>query len=208
MAITISKLVPPNILLSGTQLIKSGENLTDVGVVSTYTTRNVTNISVGKIFTNGAYVDEDGQTYTSNEMLYFLNNVTGSMFSSVYTLKRISMYANFAGNIPANWEIGRVTDNVYVPGESKPIIDAETAEIRYTLNGKDPSQTRARTFYGGTADSKALNTTASALVFNASSDNTVLKARVYRQGEWSDVKEVIFKILSPDQISVNGEILP
>jgi len=197
---TVQQLAAPTILVTGTQILKSGDSLTDVGVSSSYTTQSVANQSVGKVFTGGDFVSVSGRQYTSNEPLIFLNSVNVD-FASVYSLKTTTVAANFRNNIPTNWTIGEIQDNVYVSGEAgnNSPTDAALAEIRYTINGKDPSRTRARRYYGSAAT----------LNFNLNGgDNIIIKARVYRQGQWSLVREAVFRIVQPDNISVAGQIIP
>jgi len=200
MAITVQKITAPNIVITGTRVTKAGDSLTDVGTASTYTTAAVVSQSVGKTFVNGSYVDESGHQYTSNEPLIFVNSVEVD-FTSVYNLKTTTEAANFGGSIPANWEVGEIQDNVYVVGETDndSPSDAGLAEIRYTINGKDPSQTRSRRYYGTSA---TLNSNLSG------GDNLVLKVRIYRNGEWSNVKEAVLRIITPSNISVAGQTIP
>jgi hypothetical protein len=67
-------------------------------------------------------------------------------------------------------------------------------EIYYTLNGKDPSRTKAYLYTGPftLSDNKS------------GSDNTIVKARSYMNGLWSDVAKIELRIAS-DVISTNTD---
>jgi len=67
-------------------------------------------------------------------------------------------------------------------------------EIYYTLNGKDPVRTKAYLYTGAftLSDNKS------------GSDNTIIKARSYLNGLWSDVAKIELRIAS-DVISTNTD---
>ena len=68
-------------------------------------------------------------------------------------------------------------------------------EIYYTLNGKDPSRTKAYLYTG--AFTLSDNT--------SGSDNTIVKARSYMNGLWSDVAKIELRIAS-NVVSTNTDL--
>lgn len=76
----------------------------------------------------------------------------------------------------------------------------DKAEIRYTVNGKDPSRTK---FYRwGIDDSSTIR-----LQMNKTGSETVLKARTYFRGRWSDVTSVRIKIAKGTVTEENTSVL-
>jgi len=70
-------------------------------------------------------------------------------------------------------------------------------EIRYTLNGKDPSRTKYKIYKN---DFKIKNGTIGA-------EKVILKARLYTRGRWSDVTSVEFKIVQNLSHMNNGLVI-
>jgi len=67
--------------------------------------------------------------------------------------------------------------------------EVNRAEIRYTVNGKDPSRNKFYRWADDASDSENI-----ALALNRGGGRTVLKARTYHQGELSDATEVVLKV--------------
>ena len=81
---------------------------------------------------------------------------------------------------------------------------AGTAELRYTINGKDPARTAS---YSVVLGSKVGNVYYSAPINFTNNysgfggDNTVIKARVYWNGQWSNVTTVVVNLVDETEIT-------
>jgi hypothetical protein len=177
--VTITKLTAPNILLSGTQITDTKDTQTTVEVSLNQGT-SIQNITS----TFGAGTTE----YKENNVLVFRDKVQVVMNSS-YTAQAESaaVTAAAAALVAAGKEVNY--------GKFRDATNVNLAEIRYTLNGKDPSRTKFHIY----RDSFYIKTNKSG------SDNTILKARVYYQGQWSDVVTVELKIASVDNTTFHNE---
>jgi hypothetical protein len=108
--------------------------------------------------------------YTKQDTLIFKDSVTVTLTT---TLEQKN-YADYSD-----------TDNNRV-GELTNPSNVNKAEIRYTINGKDPSRTK---FYRyGDAFTLRRGT-------NHDSDSITLKARIYRQGVWSNAITVKLRVI-------------
>ena len=118
-----------------------------------------------------------GETYVySNEwnIVYTFVDSVSVRFSTVYPQQQTPAAASQAAG------------QTYVfHGRYEDATNINLAQIRYTLNGKDPSRTEYQ-IYRGDAIRIDENTNGG--------DNTVIKARVYYQGQWSDVSTLVINI--------------
>jgi len=108
--------------------------------------------------------------YTKQETLIFKDTVLVT-FTTTFDQKNYSDYSDSQNN-----RIGILNNPSNI----------NKAEIRYTINGKDPSRTKFY-IYG---DAFILRRGT-----NQDSDSITLKARIYRQGAWSDVMAVSLRII-------------
>ncbi len=110
----------------------------------------------------------DSHEYTHQPTVVFAGSVTITM-TSVYALK------GYSGETDSlNHRIGSLEDS----------HNKNKAEIRYTVNGKDPSRTSFKRY--GSPITLTTN--------KSGTDNTVIKAKVYRQGYISEATSVIVKV--------------
>jgi len=108
----------------------------------------------------------------------FINNVDINMSVSGFTLRSRDNTV-----VPA----GRPVFYGDLAGVLRDSDQTDTPEVRYTVNGKDPSRTK---FYRWGID----DDTNIKLKMNKTGTDTVIKARTYHRGRWSDVTEVRIKV--------------
>ena len=153
--VTITPLTMPDILFTGRVLVSDNP----------VRFARVSNASAANKVMEFAYGRQ-----VVNQAVYGVQSGATIRMTSAYTLKRYSSVAD---------------GNHHVTGQLLDADNINKAEIRYTLNGKDPSRTKYTIYRGSFTLSQ-----------NASgSDNIILKARVYRMGQWSPVKTVEVRIV-------------
>ncbi len=170
---TVGRLTAPTITLEGLRVHENVGKTTEQGTW-TFT---------APIYESPDPNDQSSKDFrTSNnradQSFVFINNVDINMAVSGFTL--------------------RSRDNTSVPsgrpvfyGDLRGVLSdsdqTDTPEVRYTVNGKDPSRTK---FYRWGID----DDTNIKLKMNKSGVDTIIKARTYHRGRWSDVTEVRIKV--------------
>ncbi len=115
-------------------------------------------------------------TFRNDEILYFKRKVRITMKSGDG-----ASLLPYARQEKRKGRFNKNTDLVFIGH-----LEGHGVEVRYTLNGKDPSRTKYQIYKGefniktGTASNSLIS----------------LKARTYERGKWSDVILVQFKIFS------------
>jgi hypothetical protein len=169
----IAKLTAPTIRLEGLRVHENVGKDTETGVW---------NIDA-PVYESPDSNDNSSKDFTVNngrtgQSFVFINNVDINMTVSGHSL--------------------RSRDNTIVPA-GRPVFygdlagvlgdtdQADTPEVRYTINGKDPSRTK---FYRWGID----DDTSIKLQMNKTGVDTVIRARTYHRGRWSDVTLVRIKV--------------
>lgn len=118
-----------------------------------------------------AWVTKSGLTFTQQDVILMSETVTIRIIDAAGGGNTIPTYtsADFQGGTPF---VGRTIGGNW--------------EVYYTINGKDPIRTKAYLYTGPFV--LANNT--------SGSDNTVIKARSYLNGLWSDVAKMELRIAS------------
>jgi hypothetical protein len=114
----------------------------------------------------------DANTVSKSSILSFVGDVSFTIATTgdSYTDATYSSTADFVGkkNMGSDNKVGNI------------------AETYYTLNGKDPVRTKAY-LYKGQAITLKTN--------KSGSDNTIIKARKYVAGQWSDIAVAEIKVI-------------
>lgn len=114
------------------------------------------------------WVAKNGSNFTAQEPILMSQSVDITIADpDGISVRTYNTNADFVGGAPFT---GRTIGN--------------NLEIYYTLNGKDPIRTKAYLYTG--SFSIALN--------RSGSDNTIIKARSYYKGLWSDVSKIELRI--------------
>jgi len=151
---TTNRVVPPVVRLTG-QLIDE--------TAGTYAASGLQRVNTQQVVI-------DGTDVTRRDTLAFFGDVQVKLVAD----------PNYTSNDYSN---RAATDIV---GATAPTISnvAQNAETYYTVNGKDPTRTKANLYTGQFTVRQNLS----------GSDNLILKARTYVQGKWSEVRTVEIKI--------------
>jgi len=154
---------------------------------------SVTPLTAPTITLNGSLIDSAGAVAAAANVTPG-NKIQGEHTNSVTQVAPSVFYGDVTVTMTApytmkDYATPTADTNNFAVGELNEAVLAayrEQAEIRYTLNGKDPSRTKF-TRYSAAFD----------LTRNQSgTDNVVLKARTYRRGEWSNVVTVELHIVN------------
>jgi len=122
----------------------------------------------------------DDKTVIKQEALIMQGTVTVTMAASGLTLKSYEDYDD--------------SDSLTFIGKFEDENNIDKAEIRYTVNGKDPSRTKYQLYKGS-------------FVFKSNKsggDNLILKARTYYQGRWSDVYTAEIRIKRDSDLTIEN----
>ena len=153
---------------------------------------------VGKQVTNGVYSSTNdtvtintleettahGNDVRKREVLTFRGQVEVTLTPTTnYGTNSYSRRDNTTDIIGA-WEATRGVNN-------EPQVNLES-ETYYTLNGKDPTRTKANLYTGAFTVRRNMSGT----------DNTIIKAKTYVQGKESEVMKSEFRIIRPRGNSV------
>lgn len=139
------------------------------------------NIATSLTLTNDVWPTwtvKDGLTFTQQDVVVMSQTVDIVIADAVGGGNTIPSYdtsGDFVGGTPFN---GRTIGGNF--------------EIYYTLNGKDPVRTKAYLYTG--AFTLSDNT--------SGSDNTIIKARSYLNGLWSDVAKIELRIANVDATDI------
>ena len=170
---TESRLTAPTIRLTG---LRVSEN------VGKTTTQGVWNINA-PVYESPNANDNSSKDFTiangrTDQSFVFVNNVDINMSVSGYTLRTRARTFPVAGRPTFYGDLaGVLNDNE----------QADTPEVRYTINGKDPS--RSKFYRWGIDDDTNIK-----LRMNKSGVDTIIKARTYHRGRWSDVTTARIKV--------------
>ena len=168
----VEKLTPPVIVLTGTRVTQADatrETYTEAAAVVSVAADITESVTTG---TGG-----DSVTFSKQNPVVFAGGSFTVQFTSVYS--QAAEMSTPAG--ATNVEFGRnpAADNVAI---SQTDALAGKAEIRYSVNGKDPARTASYSVYDGQVITISAN--------KSGEDNTIIKARVYYDGKQSDVTTV------------------
>lgn len=169
---TVTPLTAPILTLSGTLISVDGDGNT------------TTEVTTGLNF-QGDNVQSSGDNTYETEPEQVFNSDVLVTFSSAYTLDTRTSVTKATGVVV----YGDAKDSN--TGLTRAEALAQNAEIRYTLNGKDPSKTKYRVAKSNVG-----------LLMNrnySGDDGTILKARVYYKGQWSPVTKVKIRITDVNQ---------
>ena len=178
----VSQLTAPTITLAGT--------LAAVDDDGNITTSAVTGLDFQG--SNVKVTDDSPITYETEPVQLFVGGSVDAAFSCDYPMTTLPYVTKPNGIV-----IYSDQPNGENVGMSRAEALASKAEIRYTINGKDPSRTKYSVVNDFTT-----------VVFQrnySGDDNTVIKARVYYRGEWSPVTVVKIRIADPSQFYVNED---
>lgn len=119
-----------------------------------------------------AWVSKSGSDYTQQDIITIAGSVDITIIDADgggNTTPSYDLDGDFVGGIPFN---GKTIGGNW--------------EVYYTLNGKNPTRTKAYLYTGPftLSDNKS------------GSDNTIIKARAYKNGIWSDVAKIELNIAS------------
>lgn len=125
-----------------------------------------------------AWIAQDGSDFTQQSIMTFSQTVTIGIIDAEgggNTIPNYDTSGDFIGGTPFN---GKTIGGNW--------------EVYYTLNGKNPVRTKAYLYTGPftLSDNKS------------GSDNTIIKARAYKNGLWSDIAKVEL-IIASDVVSSN-----
>jgi hypothetical protein len=125
-------------------------------------------------------VKNSENSFTKSEILTFLGDISFTVAASGdnYT---DATYPNTTADFVGKKNMG--SDNIV----------GDVAETFYTLNGKDPKRTKNYLYKGS-----AITLTAN----KSGSDNTIIKARRFAAGQWSDVAIAEIKIVRSNENAV------
>lgn len=171
---TVTPLTAPTITLSGTLIAVDDDGNTTTSVTS------------GLTFQGDDVQSSGSNTYETEPVQVFNSNVNVA-FSSSYTFNSLSAVTKPNGVVVYSENMNGDGNT----GMTAAAARAKSAEIRYTLNGKDPSQTKSNIAKS--------NVTLQLNRNYSGDDNTILKARVYYQGQWSPVTTVKIRITDVNQ---------
>ena len=187
--VTINSLTPPTITATGHRFFLNSEGLINSGSKNwSGEIPNETKIQI----------KESKRKITKYQTALFKDKVTISLFTvSDYKRKGYSS-PNLKAVSNVNTGDKGGTRNVVIGANPLDVNinkNNNFAEIRYTLNGKDPKHTKNYIY-----KDRPLQ-----LYNNTSGDSIVLKARVYYNGDWSPVTTVTFRLFS-NNISTKNKI--
>ena len=169
---TEARLTAPTITLTGLRVTEN------VGKTTIQDTWNID----APVYESPNANDNSSKDFTiangrTDQSFVFVNNVDISMAVSGLTLRTRDRTFPPAGRPTFYGDLARVK------GDS---VQADTPEVRYTINGKDPSRSK---FYRWGVDDDGIK-----LKMNKSGVDTIIRARTYHRGRWSEVTLVRIKV--------------
>lgn len=182
MTITLTQLTAPTILVTGTRIHVNGATGREVLPRTDYTSTAIADNVTGS---------DSSQSWTNSGPIYMLAPFT-------FTITTAYPQANWTGTINAlsipydngdhDLVINTPTNHIVLGGDSNLASTRPShAELVFTVNGKDPRRTKGKIYR--TAQHVHNNTGSS------SSDNIIIKARVYYAGQWSTTRTVEFIVV-------------
>ena len=185
--VTINSLVSPTVNATGHRFFLDSDGLINSG-----------NKNWSGELSNETKIQENKRKITKYQTSLFKDKVTVSLSTVSYYRRKGYSSPNLKAVSNVNTGDKGGTRNVVIgPNPLDVNINKNNnfAEIRYTLNGKDPKHTKNYIY-----KDRPLQ-----LYNNTSGDSIVLKARVYYNGDWSPVTTVTFRLFS-NNISTKNKI--